>query len=242
MILRREPADMNNWMYESRITVVTGHLGSGKTEFALNLALKLSSAGFSAALADLDVVNPYFRSREQKEFLEAHKIRLISAPDACVDADVPSMPPDVRILFDNPRLWGILDIGGDASGSRVLARYRENLRSCEAKMLFVINGNRPMTCTPSGIIDFIKGIEETSGLAVEGLVNNTHFFERTEPEDIMRGAELAGEVSRLSGVPVICHMVPEGAAFQSLPDIAPLFPVHLYMKKPWDKIPAEQEF
>ena len=67
---------MNNWMYESRITVVTGHLGSGKTEFALNLALKLSSAGFSAALADLDVVNPYFRSREQKEFLEAHKSAL----------------------------------------------------------------------------------------------------------------------------------------------------------------------
>ena len=221
-------------MYENRITVITGHLGSGKTEFALNLALHHSVSGFPTALADLGCCKPVFQIPRAKEFLEQNSIRLISASDACADADVPAMPPDVRILFDDPNIKGVLDIGGDASGSRVLARYRDQLKNCGAKMLFVINGNRPLTGTAYGALNFMRSIEETSGLAVDGLINNTHFFNETEPEDIIRGAELAEEVSRLSGVPIVCHLIPEGLSDENVSDIRPLFPIHLYMRKPWD--------
>ena len=112
---------------DTRLFTVVGHFGSGKTEFAVNLALRLREERAQVALADLDVVDPYFRSRECEPLLAEKGIRLISSANTCRDADLPSMPAEVNVLLDNPGLTGVLDIGGDPSGARVLARYRRRL-------------------------------------------------------------------------------------------------------------------
>lgn len=111
-----------DWIDAARLTVLVGHFGSGKTEVAVNIAMELGKRGYVFSLADLDVVDPYFRSRDRKDILEQAGGRLIASSQAHMDADLPSMPPDVSVLFDNPDMYGVLDIGGDPSGARVLAR------------------------------------------------------------------------------------------------------------------------
>lgn len=222
------------WLDASRLTVVVGHSGSGKTEFSVNLAMALGKLGHPFALADLDVVNPYFRSRECKQVLEQQGGRLIASSQACLDADVPAMPPDLLSLLQSSDQYGVLDIGGDPSGARVLARYRAKLQAENARVLFVVNANRPSTCAALEAIEYLRGIEAVSGFSIDGIVNNTHLCEQTEAQDIMRGATLAKQISEQTGIPVVCHVVSEQLMTQ-VPDLSePVFPIQLYMKKPWE--------
>lgn len=223
-----------SWINAVRLTVVVGHFGSGKTEVALNLALALAKRGHRFALADLDVVDPYFRSRECKKFLEDHGGQLIASSQDCTDADVPSMPPEVTALFDNQELYGVLDIGGDSSGARVLARYRKRLLACGARVLCVVNANRPMTDTPEKAEIYLRDIAETSGLSIDGIISNTHLCGQTEIQDILAGAELTTRLSASTGIPVVCHAVPAHLAKEAEQYINPVFPMNLYMKKPWE--------
>lgn len=223
-----------DWIDAARLTVLVGHFGSGKTEVAINMALALGARGYVFSLADLDVVDPYFRSRECKDVLERAGGRLIASSQAHMDADLPSMPPDVSVLFDNPTMYGVLDIGGDPSGARVLARYRQQLRGCNARVLCVVNGNRPLSDTTEKAIDYIKRIENAAGMSIDGLVNNTHCCQLTTLEDIRNGAELTQQVSACTGIPVVCHAVPEQLAKQASAFVYPIFPMKLYMKKPWE--------
>lgn len=223
-----------SWIDATRLTVLVGHFGSGKTEVAVNLSLALAERGHPFALADLDVVDPYFRSRECKELLESRGGRLIASSQACLDADVPSMPPEVTTLFDNQELYGVLDIGGDASGARVLARYRRRLQTCGARVLCVINANRPLTDTPEKAETYLRDIAQTLGLPIDGIISNTHLCGQTELQDILAGAELTARVSATTGIPVVCHAVPAHLAEEARQHITPVFPMNLYMKKPWE--------
>ena len=128
----------SHWQDTNRLTVVVGHFGSGKTEFSVNLAFLLANK-HRTALADLHIVDPYFCSRECAKLFEQKGIRLITSSQACMDADVPSLPPDVMTLFDDRTTYGVLDVGGDASGARVLARYRKELTSCSARILWSLS-------------------------------------------------------------------------------------------------------
>ena len=110
-----------------RVTIVTGHYGTGKTEFAVNLALALAAGGERVMLADLDIVNPYFRSRERRELLEEAGVRLVATPRALADADVPALPAELHTVLEDRSVRGVLDVGGDPSGARVLARFRPRL-------------------------------------------------------------------------------------------------------------------
>lgn len=224
----------SNWWEKSRLTVIVGHFGSGKTEIALNLALCLAQHGYSFSLADLDIVDPYFRSRECRELLEAYGGRLIASSQACLNADVPSLPPEVMTLFDDTSRYGVLDIGGDASGARVLARYRRRLQESDACVLCIINANRPLTNTPEKAEKYIRDIETSSGLHINGLINNTHLCNQTTIDDICEGAKLIHEVSTSTGIPVVCHAVPEYLVKSTDSSIYPVFPIKLYMKKPWE--------
>ena len=217
-----------------RLTIVVGHFGSGKTEFSVNYALHLAESYDNVALADLDVVDPYFRSRECAPLLAERGIRLISSAQTCRDADLPSMPPEVMVLIDNPELYGVLDIGGDASGARVLARYRHQLKACGARMLCVVNANRPQSDTAEKAISYIRSIEKSSGIPVDGLVNNTHLCRMTTAEDVLAGAELAREVSEKTGIPIVCHTAPNWVKREELPLNEPVFQMDMYMKKPWE--------
>lgn len=221
------------WKDTSRLTVVVGHFGSGKTEFSVNLALELAK-DHPTALADLDVVDPYFRSRECKELFDSRGIQLISSSQNCVDADVPSMPTEVMRLFDDERLYGVLDIGGDASGARVLARYRRRLKACGAEVICVVNANRPLTDTPEKAVSYVRSIEAAVGLPITGLVNNTHLCTETELGDILTGAKLLTEVSKETGIPIVCHMASEALAQAAEQSVRPVFPIQVYMKKPWE--------
>lgn len=223
-----------DWENTTRLTVVVGHFGSGKTEFSVNLALKLADQGYPTALADLDVVDPYFRSRECRELFERKNIQLISSSQSCVDADVPSMPPEVSSFFDNPAIYGVLDIGGDASGARVLARYRRQLMENNARLICVVNANRPLTDTPEKAEKYLRDIAQASGLPINGIINNTHLCGQTELQDILTGAELTAKVSSSTGIPVVCHTLPIHLEEEVSQHINPVFPLRLYMKKPWE--------
>ena len=217
-----------------RISIITGHYGTGKTEFAVNLALDLAAEGRRVMLADLDIVNPYFRSRERRTVLEAAGIRLISSSQACSDADVPSIPPDVFAIFENREVRGVLDIGGDPVGARVLARFQPKIVAEDYELLFVLNANRPEVRTAESAVAYLRSIEAITGLTCGGLVDNTHLCRETTLRDIQKGADLAAAVSRETGIPVVCHTVEKRFAGEKELAGLPLFPIDIYMKKPWE--------
>ena len=218
--------------FPHRLTLVTGHYGTGKTEFSVNLALALAEAGERTALADLDIVNPYFRSRERRELLEEAGVRLIATSQALADADVPALPAELHALLEDRTVRGVLDIGGDPSGARVLARYRPRIVKEDYRLLYVVNANRPEVRTAESSTAYLRAIEASSGLRCTGLVNNTHLCGETTAEDIREGAALAEEVSRLTGIPVACHAA-ESRFREALKDLDP-FPMEIRMKKPWE--------
>lgn len=218
--------------FPHRLTLVTGHYGTGKTEFSVNLALALAEAGERTALADLDIVNPYFRSRERRELLEAAGVRLIATPQALADADVPALPAELHALLEDRTVRGVLDIGGDPSGARVLARYRPRILKEDYQLLCIVNAARPEVRTAERSAEYFRAIEAVAGLRCTGLVNNTHLCGETAPEDIREGAALAEEVSRLTGIPVACHAA-ESRFREALKDLDP-FPMEIRMKKPWE--------
>ena len=152
-------AQTEKWFQEHRLTVIVGHSGSGKTELSVNLALWLAHTGQKTALADLDVVNPYFRSRERADLLDENGIRLITSSQACMDADLPSMPVELNTLLDDKSLTGILDIGGDAVGARVLARYKPKLTYKEYELLKLLMSNAGIVTARDTIMERIWGID-----------------------------------------------------------------------------------
>ena len=217
-----------------RISIVTGHYGTGKTEFSVNLALALSREREQVMLADLDIVNPYFRSRERRPLLESAGVRVISSSQACSDADVPSLPPELLTILENREITGVLDIGGDPVGARVLARFRPRIQMEDYQLIYVINANRPEVRTPETALDYLRSIEAITGLSCSGLVNNTHLCGETTVEQIRKGAALAAAVSKQTGIPILCHTAEQQLAEQ-LSDLSqPVFPISIHMKKPWE--------
>jgi len=217
-----------------RISIITGHYGTGKTEFSVNLALALAGEGNRVMLADLDIVNPYFRSRERKRLLEENGVQMISSSQACHDADVPSLPAELLTILEDRTIRGILDIGGDPVGARVLARFRPKIVQEDYQLIYVLNANRPEVRTPESAVSYLRGIEEVTGLSCTGIVNNTHLCGETTEEEIRKGAALAAAVSKETGIPVLCHVAVEhlADAVTDLPEA--VFPISIKMKKPWE--------
>ena len=211
--------------------IITGHYGSGKTEFAVNLAYRYQREGNAITLADLDIVNPYFCSRERKEEMTAQGIRVIVSKGA--DSDLPAINPEVYALFE-PGVCGIIDAGGDAVGAQALGRFSQKIKSVPYELLCVVNFNRPETNTPKKAEAYLRQIEYSARLTMTGLVNNTHLDRQTTTHDILRGAELTHELSSLTGIPVRFHAVEERFAPRLALQQELVFPMQLYMKKPWD--------
>jgi len=224
--------------FPHRLTIVTGHYGTGKTEFSVNLALALAGEGERVSLADLDIVNPYFRCRERRPLLDRAGVRLIATSQACTDADVPSLPAELLSIFEDRTARGVLDIGGDPSGARVLARWRPNISREDFQVLYIVNANRPEVRTAERALRYLRGIEAVTGLPCTGLVNNTHLCAETTAEEVRRGAALAEEVSRLTGIPAVCHTA-ERRFLDQLQGL-PLFPIDIQMRKPWE-FPVSKE-
>lgn len=221
-----------------RLLIVTGHFGTGKTEFSVNLALGLAKAGQRTLLADLDIVNPYFRSRERKAELQAAGVRVITSSQACSDADIPALPAEILTVLEDRSYRGVLDIGGDPEGARVLARFQPKILPEDYQLIFVSNANRPEVRQPKRAVAYLRSIEAVTGLVCGGIVNNTHLCGETTPAEVLKGARLAEAVSRETGIPVLCHVAEESIAGQLQELESPVYPITIKMKKPWEMVPA----
>ncbi len=219
---------------DKRIRIIIGHYGSGKTEFSINYAIKLSELGKKVAIADLDVVNLYFRSREKASLLEEKGIKVIGASIKGNALDLPAISGGVLGPLQDRTYETILDVGGDPAGARALGRYHEYFIEGTYDMFFVLNANRPETATVQAALEFIRKIEDTSRAKITGIVNNTNLLMSTSVEDVIRGYNLSLELSELTGIPLKYNVVLSEIA-SLLPNdlIGEIFPIELYMRQEW---------
>ncbi len=224
-----------NMLKDNRIRLIIGHYGSGKTEFAVNYTMRLAALGKKTAIADMDIVNPYFRSREKAEMMEEKGIRVISgARGHHANLDIPMMTAEVQAPLQDTTYDLVLDVGGDAVGARALAQYRRYFIEGEYDMFCVINRYREQTSTLEGCLYHIKTIEATLGARVTGLINNTHLLRDTTVEDVLYGQELVEEVSKELDIPVRYISTLEKVA-KDLPEglDGEIFPIQMYMRPEW---------
>ena len=221
---------------DRRIRIITGHYGSGKTEFAVNYVKKLrESVDGRVAIADLDIVNVYFRSREKKEELEEKGIQVISSNLDTAVADVPAVSGAMTMPVINKEYQYVVDLGGNDVGTLVLGRIKPLLDHAEADFFMVVNAYRPNTSTPEGIIEQMENLEYAAGLKVTGFINNTNLVRETTAECLLHGDEVLKEVTKRTGVPVkyvsyvkdvMTEEIPEGLSGE-------LFPMEFNMRKTW---------
>ncbi len=190
-------------MQHKRLTLFAGHYGSGKTNLALNWARWLKDRGERVTVADLDIVNPYFRTKDAAEELAAAGIGLISSEYANSNVDLPAMPKEIYGLVAARDVCGVLDIGGDDRGALALGRYAASIREeDDYEMLLVVNFARPLTRTAEDALTVLREIEEAGGLPFTAIVNNTNLGGATTAEDVLGSVPLVRELSERTGLPV----------------------------------------
>ena len=203
-------------METKRLTLFAGHYGSGKTNIALNYAFNLRKQGFDTVIADIDTVNPYFRTKDSAAELKEAGIELIASEFAGSNVDLPALPAAMYDIIFQSNKYAVIDIGGDDRGAFALGRYTpEILRENNYNMLMVINMYRPLTSTPEDTIEILKEIEAASGIPFNGLVNNSNLGPSTDVETIAASLPYAEKVSELSGLPIVATGCPDNDAFSS---------------------------
>ena len=216
---------------KKRVTLFCGHYGSGKTNIAVNYALHLRRSGEEVTVADLDIVNPYFRTKDSRKELEAAGIRLICSEYANTNLDIPALPADLYAITDDKSRSAVIDVGGDDRGALALGRISPALREeGNYEMLAVINCYRPLTQDVPSTLEVLGEIETACGMRFTGLVNNSNLGEMTSPEDVLASLRYAEEVSRASGLPV-CMTTVRASLYETLKEqIEGLFPLDLQEK------------
>ena len=190
-------------MQIKRMTLFAGHYGSGKTNIAVNYALHLKALGESVVIADLDIVNPYFRTRDSLEELTEAGIRLISSEFASSNVDLPALPQEVYSLLDKRGEKAIMDIGGDDRGAYALGRYADAIKDeNDYEMLFVFNKYRPLTPDAQSAYEIMQEIEAACNMKFTAIVNNSNIGELTEAEDVINSLDSVNELSSITGLPV----------------------------------------
>ena len=191
-----------------RLTILCGHYGSGKTNVAVNIAAELKKSRDIVTVADLDIVNPYFRTKDSAAFFEQQGIRLICSAYANSNVDIPALPQEMYALTDDRSMTAVLDIGGDDRGALVLGRLAPKiLLENDYEMLMVINCYRPLTRDAASTMEVMREIECAGGIRFTGLVNNSNLGAVTTAEDVLASRDYAEEVSGLSGLPVVMTTV-----------------------------------
>ncbi len=215
-----------------RKIAVTGHFGCGKTEFAVSLAFQLAKMNIpNLALADLDVENPYFRSRERMAELESAGVRVYSDPFRGKNgSELQTLDPAIRAPLENPLCRVILDAGGDFTGAMILNQYSKFLKE-DTQLLFVLNKNRPGTDTLEKALFQLRSIEKTTSLSVSGIISNSHFIRYTTAEDVFEGWKFAELLSRETGIPALCACCMENLVPEVSNKGFDVFPIGMHMRE-----------
>jgi hypothetical protein len=220
-----------------RIIIVCGHYGSGKTEFSVNLALKLAKDGFKTALVDMDVVNVAFRSRELKKFLIQAGVDVISTTFNSDATDLPAISAKVKSPLEDKSYHGIYDLGGNPAGTRSFVQFANLVDTNDYDLLFVLNANRPETRSCEKALTFYREIESTLGLKITKIVNNTHLISESTVKDIEKGNKVSLELSEIVGTPLKYVAGTREILDQAyIPLGAERFEMDLLMRKRWMNI------
>ena len=218
-------------MQFKRITLLSGHYGSGKTNIAVNLARRLRASNENVAIADIDIVNPYFRTKDSQAELEKAGIRLISSPYAGSNVDLPALPDEVYAITDDRSVTAVVDVGGDDRGALALGRWRDAiLQEGDYEMLFVINRFRPLTATPEDAVEVMREIEIASGIPFTAVVNNSNLGDETPARDVLESGAYAANVCAISALPLKMTTVREELYPWLEGEIGNLFPLRLQEK------------
>lgn len=191
-----------------RITLLAGHYGSGKTNIAVNLALRLRETEARVAVADLDIVNPYFRTKDSQQALEQAGIRFICSEYANSNVDIPALPQTLYAVTDDRDLHCILDIGGDDRGALALGRLSPAiLAENNYEMLFVVNFYRPLTASAADALEVMREIEAAGQLPFTGIINNSNLGDETTADTVLATTERVRELCELCALPLVCTSV-----------------------------------
>jgi len=224
-----------------RIIIITGHYGSGKTEFAVNMAINLRKEHDKVALLDMDIANPYFRSRERQKYLENLGIVIHhNSYGYDITEDMPAISASLKAPLENKDYLAIVDAGGDDSGARVLNQFKKYFITGDSTMLCVINANRPETDHLAGALEHIEKIQAETGIKIDGLINNTHLIRETTTNEIIKGYKLCRQISDRIGIPIIYNTCVE-ELLEELKEVIKknslthfeVYPIKLYMRPTW---------
>ena len=195
-------------MGNKRITLLCGHYGSGKTNVALNLAYRIKEDYDKTVIADLDIVNPYFRTKDSIEELKNKGIKLIASEYAGTNVDIPALPQEMYSIIHDKSLKAIIDVGGDDRGALALGRLSPAIKEEDDYEAFlVINKFRPLTRDAESTLEVLREIELAGGIKMTGLINNSHLGVETTAEDVINSLSYAEEVSRVTGLPLVFNAV-----------------------------------
>ena len=218
-------------MDHKRLTLFAGHYGSGKTNIAVNYAIRLAREGKPVCIADLDIVNPYFRTADSAKELTSAGVRLISPQFANSNVDLPALPAEAYSLVQNRQVYGIMDIGGDDRGAYALGRYVPAIREeNNYRMVFVANCCRPLTRTPEEALEVMGEIEAACGLPFTDIVNNSNLGPETTARTVLDSLDYVNQLSKLSGLPVFAHTAQRSVAEALEGKLEPVLPLQLQEK------------
>ena len=206
-------------LFKKRITVFCGHYGSGKTEIAINTALSIKEDADRVALVDLDIINPYFRSAEQRKMIEGASIRMLAPTFAMTTVDIPGLPAQIQSVFDSPVERVVFDVGGDDTGAVALGRYKPYFDKSDYEMIFVINTLRPFSNSVESIVDLYQRITGRARMIASAIINNTNFGAQTEAQQVADGQVIIEKAAAALGIPV--------RAVTAQPEIITLLPAEL---------------
>ena len=208
------------------ITLFAGHYGSGKTNIALNYARWLRRSGAEVCVADLDIVNPYFRTKDSARDLQAEGIGLVVSEYANSNVDFPALPKEIYALVAGRSAKIVMDVGGDDRGALALGRYAPDiLAEDDYDMLAVVNASRPLTRTAEDAVGVLREIEAACGIAFTGVVNNTNLGPETTAADVLASRGYADGVAAAMGIPVRFTCAPERIAGELEGKVRDLFPL-----------------
>ena len=218
-------------MNHKRITLFAGHYGTGKTNIAVNYALALKREKDKVCIADLDIVNPYFRTKDSAKALDEAGIDLISPQYANSNVDLPALPAEAYRLVEDKSTFSVVDIGGDDRGAYALGRYVPKIKEeNNYRMVYVANCYRPLTRTADDAIEVMREIEEACGLKFTDIVNNSNLGELTTKETVLDSLDFIRELSEKTGCPVFMHTVKKEIAESLEGELENVFPLTLQEK------------